>query len=447
MYRSLLPGLSAIFYTVVTCLSMGALAATEFKREIIPQGYARTNLQIGKDLRKGENLKTGFMWGTGNRLQEGQYFELGFLAKAYPQSRLSFLIAGGGDSFHYSDTWASTFAIRNLFLEIDNKNTDPDFTLWFGSRMYRGTDIYLFDLWPLDSHNLLGGGVQVPNFLRSGIRFEAAVGTKHAQTVEKIDSAVDSISTEFNTQRYILIGKLEKSLPNWTLKINAEYQIVPSEKHFEYTYKTPDPNDTTKTIENTAADIAPRTVGIMLGGQVSYWTTGFWNNLFYNFGYGDVIGGVYAPYSDDSSLVRPDGTLAFRSRRGSQIHRIASTGCYTHPIGSVMYAGLLDVNIPDEGTRYSGVSTAIRPLYFLTDHLHIGGELDYVKYLEKKIATEDVDYVQLSGIVRYGFDRSFFGIPYIRAIYSHAFYMDDVTKYGKSVRQAFNASLGFELWL
>ena len=38
---------------------------------------------------------------------------------------------------------------------------------WVGSRMYRGDDIYLFDYWPLDDHNIVGGGVFYRKDLRS----------------------------------------------------------------------------------------------------------------------------------------------------------------------------------------------------------------------------------------------------------------------------------------
>ena len=38
------------------------------------------------------------------------------------------------------------------------RRTYDDLTLWVGSRMYRGDDIYLLDWWPLDNQNTVGGG-------------------------------------------------------------------------------------------------------------------------------------------------------------------------------------------------------------------------------------------------------------------------------------------------
>jgi maltoporin len=49
----------------------------------------------------------------------------------------------------------ATPALRNLFLDA---KVNDHVTLWMGSRMYRGDDIYLFDMWPLDNQNTVGAG-------------------------------------------------------------------------------------------------------------------------------------------------------------------------------------------------------------------------------------------------------------------------------------------------
>jgi maltoporin len=56
--------------------------------------------------------------------------------------------------FHFSGDQTQAIVIRNMYAQA---NYD-DLTLWVGSRMYRGDDIYLLDWWPLDNQNTVGGG-------------------------------------------------------------------------------------------------------------------------------------------------------------------------------------------------------------------------------------------------------------------------------------------------
>ncbi|NUO52235.1 MAG: hypothetical protein HOV80_25560 [Polyangiaceae bacterium] len=59
--------------------------------------------------------------------------------------------------FHYDGDFSIAMAVRNLYLEGKNIGIQG-FSLWAGSRMVRGDDIYLLDFWPLDNLNLLGAG-------------------------------------------------------------------------------------------------------------------------------------------------------------------------------------------------------------------------------------------------------------------------------------------------
>jgi maltoporin len=59
--------------------------------------------------------------------------------------------------FHFSGDMSNAIAVRNLYAQA----TYGRLTLWGGSRMYRGDDIYLLDWWPLDNQNTVGGGAGV----------------------------------------------------------------------------------------------------------------------------------------------------------------------------------------------------------------------------------------------------------------------------------------------
>ncbi len=61
-----------------------------------------------------------------------------------------------GEPFHYSGDTDTTLVLRNLYAEFSR----GALSLWVGSRMVRGDDVYLLDYWPLDNLNLVGGGAR-----------------------------------------------------------------------------------------------------------------------------------------------------------------------------------------------------------------------------------------------------------------------------------------------
>lgn len=60
--------------------------------------------------------------------------------------------------FHFTGKSAQAIGVRNLYAQ----GTYERLTLWAGSRMYRGDDVYLLNWWPLDNQNTVGGGVGGP---------------------------------------------------------------------------------------------------------------------------------------------------------------------------------------------------------------------------------------------------------------------------------------------
>ena len=67
-------------------------------------------------------------------------------------------VAYFGPLFHYDGELSERIAFRNLFARVGNLLT-PGLNVWAGSRMWRGDDVYLFNFWPLDNLNLIGGGL------------------------------------------------------------------------------------------------------------------------------------------------------------------------------------------------------------------------------------------------------------------------------------------------
>ena len=94
------------------------------------------------------------------RIVEDSYLELdfsyGFETSRGVRLRPVITLAFDGTLFHDLGQFDAHPALRNLFLDAQ---VNDHWTVWAGSRMYRGDDIYLLDYWPLDNQNTVGAGV------------------------------------------------------------------------------------------------------------------------------------------------------------------------------------------------------------------------------------------------------------------------------------------------
>jgi len=98
----------------------------------------------------------------GSRLDESNYAELELRREDYwkktgAYTRIVATTAFANPVFHYNGQFAATIALRNLYIEETGLGA-KGLSIWAGSRMYRGDDIYLLDFWPLDNLNTIGGG-------------------------------------------------------------------------------------------------------------------------------------------------------------------------------------------------------------------------------------------------------------------------------------------------
>lgn len=116
-------------------------------------------LIAGTDLRGGKPESANVV-AHGPRIVEPSYLEIdlsyGFETKRGLQLRPVITLAFAGTLFHDTGDFDAQPALRNVFLDAQ---VTRKLTAWVGSRMYRGDDIYLFDYWPLDDQNTVGGGL------------------------------------------------------------------------------------------------------------------------------------------------------------------------------------------------------------------------------------------------------------------------------------------------
>jgi maltoporin len=101
----------------------------------------------------------------GTRAEAGPYLELdlGWRTKTKSDAKFNVLVtpALSGDVFHYTGQFNAQLAVRNLFAEAKDFLPGVPMTVWAGSRMYRGDDIYLLNFWPMDNLNTVGAGLQL----------------------------------------------------------------------------------------------------------------------------------------------------------------------------------------------------------------------------------------------------------------------------------------------
>jgi len=98
----------------------------------------------------------------GTRLDESTYAELN-LSRLQPVAgrdvKVVFTLALFGPLFHFDGDASDVLAVRQAFAEVADVGV-KGLSVWAGSRIARGDDVYLLDFWPLDNLNLVGGGAR-----------------------------------------------------------------------------------------------------------------------------------------------------------------------------------------------------------------------------------------------------------------------------------------------
>ena len=131
---------------------------------------------------------------------------------------------------------------RNLYLLARPNVADRTFDRvegWIGSRMYRGDDIYLLDVWPLDDQNTVGAGVELAArrlTVASHVGWSRLTDPFQLQTIAVADPAqgattvtqLDRLRTVGSiSARYHVLGD-DLTEANVAVKVHAEVHALPS---------------------------------------------------------------------------------------------------------------------------------------------------------------------------------------------------------------------------
>ncbi|HEY5922608.1 MAG TPA: carbohydrate porin [Kofleriaceae bacterium] len=345
----------------------------------------------GSDLRGGKPEQVSVV-GHGPRIVEDSYLELEFSygferergnnhgGSSYIIVRPVITLAFDGTLFHDTGEFDAQPALRNMFLDARVRD---GLTLWAGSRMYRGDDIYLFDYWPLDDINTVGAGIQYAprvHILDEGdesLQGGAHVGFNRLNDefqFQEIDVAnpVQGATTveQLNRQRVVSSASLAYlSLPDGDgigakLKVHGEYHALPS--------------GTRKRMDGTLEPL-PADKGFLLGAQLGAF--GFSSdkrfrrhvNLFMRYAKGLAAFDELAP----PMTFGPE----LKTSRANELTFGASAN-WDFEFANVMFGALsrrfvdADTNStdPDDGWEYA---IDVRPLLRVASDFFVGGDVSY----------------------------------------------------------------------
>jgi maltoporin len=322
--------------------------------------YGRIGIAVESDLNGAE---TRNVVDFGPRLTKFSYQELHF----YYRDRLAEMpvlvkstVAFEEDLFHENGDFDAQFALREAYAELE---PSPSLAVWMGARMYRGDDIYLFDFWPLDDQNTVGGGAAIK--LGESQRLQVHAGFNRIvddsafqfQTIElPREDAVGTREAAFlDRYRGTMSATYRIELGDVLLKAHGELSYLPSGK---------------RQIAGGAEQRLPADHGFLLGGQAAY-----------NFG-PQSFARLFVTYARGLSafdeLAVPFGFDQDFSVTDASYWRVAIGGAFDSDFFGLhwgaywqMFEDSDDVDDRDDNEQ---IAVAIRPMVYLGEYFRVGAE-------------------------------------------------------------------------
>jgi hypothetical protein len=352
---------------------------------------------IASDLRGGLGRPANIV-AYGTRIDEDSYAELELRRedtfKDQITNKMVATLALFPPFFHFSGDMANAIAVRNLYDQGSFQAGGATYTLWVGSRMYRGDDIYLLDWWPLDNQNTVGGGVGVdlPKTTAGETRVAAHVGMQRLdnpaqfeQVPEVAPFGVTPVNvTVLDRPRIIETLKLTHLVRNTSQRHvldsdKAGFKFILYGELHEISAGVSQVSTTTALPIDTPY---PSEVGYLVGGEIAYWTGQ--RDTFVQLFFREARGlAAYDPLAEPTTF-----SLA-RTTTGASETLIALGGNVEGGAFGLLYGGYLrffrdadpsasSINKYDEGTL------VLRPQAFLGEHfgLALEGSFQARRYAE-----------------------------------------------------------------
>lgn len=328
---------------------------------------------VGMDARGHSGHSTNVV-SHGSRLEAAPYLELSFyytgLVKGDPEKKWRIVLVpafAGGDLFHYSGDFTSHIAIRNAYAETVNLGI-KGLSLWAGSRMYRGDDIYLFDYWPLDNLNTIGAGAMY-QYRKFGVQLHMGLNRLNDlyqyQTLDVPPRGLGppGKATVLDRPRFVASLKLIQqfgTFPGAKISLYGEAHVLPAGELI-------DPTDMRKT---QLPDDKGWVAGLQLGGWLRpYVFANIWLR---------VAGGL-AAYGELTAPSRLDPTRKVTD--ALEVVGAAALNYESKWIGVQFGAYLRRFVDPQPGdfnpNSYTEGILAARPHLYLGEFFHVAVELSY----------------------------------------------------------------------
>jgi hypothetical protein len=394
----------------------------------------------GSDLRGGKPQPATIV-AHGPRIVEASYLELDFSygvqAPNGMRVRPVITLAFDGTLFHDTGNFDAQPALRNMYLDAQVRK---HLTAWVGSRMYRGDDIYLFDYWPLDDQNTVGGGLVFRMPLtaeRSGrsdvIELAGHAGFNRLKEPSEFQFQTDDVPdldglgartiVQLDRQRTVVSGTAtylmldRPEAPNFKVKVHGEVHSLSSGTRRR---------QTDDTLEELPAD-----TGFLIGAQIGTWG---YAPLKLNYRRHLNLFARYARGLAAFDELAPPTTFGndLKTNDASELS-FGASGNWDHPLGNVMLGALSrrfidadrnDVDF-DDGWEYA---LDVRPLAKLGGGLFAGADISFQARFPRglnpgTLRADDPAVFQIAPMIVYspmggsGYDR-----PQIRLVYRAAHY-------------------------
>ncbi|MGE3628864.1 MAG: carbohydrate porin [Sandaracinaceae bacterium] len=327
-------------------------------------------------------------------------------------------VAYGGPLFHYDGEFSERIAIRNLFAEVRDLLT-PGLGVWAGSRMWRGDDVYLFNMWPLDNLNLIGGGFTYALEDIGELRVAAGLAQPNdpfmrQEVLVPARSGFSPDSVVFLDRQRFVVGARLTWWPFGRFALDGIKTILYGESHY---ISAGDRQD-----EEGYTEHLPDDVGWVVGAQLGGYVTSMhaFANLFVRYGAGlgayDPLG---VPFRQDSVI---------QTGRAQEV-RVALSANWEYDafglqVGAYYrYFRDADPNVFERGALNEG-AIDLRPMVWFDRFVGVAADLSYSGMAASTI-NETTGQPEAGNLFKVAlmpfvspFGRGTYTRPHIRLIYS-----------------------------
>jgi len=391
-------------------------------------------VQIASDLRGGTGRAANIV-AHGTRIDEDSYAELELRREdTFSDGIKNKVVTTLGlfpPFFQFSGDALQNIGLRNLY----DQATYGALTMWVGSRMYRGDDIYLLDWWPLDNQNTVGGGL--------GVAFPA---TSWGETSLALHAGMERLDNPAQFEQIPVVAPfgigtvnatvLDRPRMTETLKLTqlvrnskAAHPFADAKRGFKFILYGEAQEMSAGVYTDAALGTAnstqtpyPAQSGFLIGGEFAYWT-----------GERDTFIQVFARYAHGLAaydpLAEPTTFAADRTTSGANEALFAVGGNWESGPFGLLYGGYFryftdgdpqptSIQTYDEGTF------DVRPQLFFGEHwgLALDGSYQarYYAELDPNTNAPLVASLWRGGIIPYfsPSGRGSYKRPQLRAIYA-----------------------------